>query len=134
MISFLIAGALFIILIFSSVPMIVDLIIPEKEKVKSLKKQYIHILLFLFSALILVAYFFMDSSKLFESFFGKQFVASGILKYEFVPNRSCTNLPKDTLIKLLDNDNILVSNIKQLPLWSISEDENATFTLKKCRH
>jgi len=136
MISFMIAGLLFLVLVFSSVPMIVDLIVPEKEKVKSLRKQYIHILLFLFSVLILIAFFFRDSSKLFESFFGKQFVASGILKYEFVPNRSCTNtedIPKGTLIKLLDGDNILVSNIKQLPLWSISEDENATFTLKKCK-
>lgn len=78
--------------------------------------------------------FFTDSSKLFESFFGKQFVASGILKYEFVPNRSCSNIPKGTLIKLLDEDNILVSNIKQLPLLSISEDDNATFILNKCIH
>ena len=135
MVSFLIAGALFIVFMLSFIPMLIDLF-PNtwKEQFKSFKKQYIHFGLFLISALILVIAFFSDSSKLFESFFGKQFVASGILKYEFVPNKSCTNnIPKGTLIKLLDGDNVLVSNIQRVPLWSISEDKNATFTLKKCR-
>ena len=75
----------------------------------------------------------MYHKQFYESFFNENFIASWVLNYEFVPNRSCTNIPKDTLIKLLDEDNILVSNVKQLPLWSIPEDENATFTLKKCK-
>lgn len=134
MISFMIAGAIFIVIIPSYIPLFIDMFPAAwKEKLKSYRKQYMHILLFLFSALILIAFFFMDSSKLFESFFGKQFVVSGILKYEFVPNRSCANIPKDTLIKLLDNDEILVSNIEKLPLLSIPEDENATFIPKKCK-
>ena len=137
MISFMIAGAIFIVIFLSYIPLFID-IFPTiwKEKLKPYRKRYIHILLFLFSALILIVFFFRDSSKLFESFFGKQFVASGLLKYEFVPNRSCANtedIPKGTLIKLLDGDNVLVSNIKKLPLWSIPDDENATFTLKKCK-
>jgi hypothetical protein len=135
MISFLIAGALFVIFVLSFIPMFIDLLPSTlKEKLKSLKKQYIHFGLFLISALILLTSFFTDSSKLFESFFGKQFVASGILKYEFVPNRSCdNNISGGTLIKLLDGNNVLVSNIEKLPLLSIPEDENATFTLKKCK-
>jgi len=132
--SFLIAGLIFILLILSVIPLYTDLIFRNNDTVKSIKKKTIHILLFLISSLILVVSFVKDSSKLFESFFGNQFVASGILKYEFVPNRSCTNIQKDTLIKLLDADDVLVSNIKQLPFWSIPEDENATFTLKKCKH
>lgn len=135
MISFLIAGAIFVVIILSYIPLFID-ILPSiwKEKLKPYKKQFMHILLFLFSALILIGSFFTDSSKLYESFFGKQFVASGILKFEFVPNRSCSNIPKGTLIKLLDGDNILVSNIEKLPLWRIPDDENATFVLKKCKH
>lgn len=134
-ISFLIGIAIVIVVIPSYIPMFIDMFpYTWKEKLKPYRKQYMHILLFLFSALILIVFFFVDSSKLFESFFGKQFEASGILKYEFVPNKSCNNIQKGTLIKLLDGDNILVSNIKQLPLWSIPEDKNATFTLKKCKH
>jgi hypothetical protein len=139
MISFLIALAILIIIVPSYVLIFID-ILPTiwknklKNKLKSYRKQYLHIVLFLFSALILVISFFTDSSKLFESFFGKQFVASGILKYEFVPNRSCdNNISGGTLIKLLDGNNVLVSNIEKLPLLSIPEDENATFTLKKCK-
>jgi len=134
-ISLLIALAIFIIIILSNIPIFID-IFPGtwKEKLKPYRKQYMHILLFLFSALILIGSFFSDSSKLFESFFGKQFVASGILKYEFVLNKSCSNISKDKLIMLLDNDDILVSNIKQLPHWSIPEDENATFAPRKCKH
>ena len=135
MISFLIAGAFFIFIILSYIPLFMSMF-PSvwKEKLKLYKKQFIHIFLFLISAMILIMSFFTDSSKLFESFFGKQFVSSGILKYEFVPNRSCSNISKGTLIKLLDGDNVLVSNIKQLPLLSLSEDENATFILNKCTH
>jgi hypothetical protein len=134
MISFLIAGVLFFIIVFSTILMYVDLLSSLwKEKLRSLKKQYMHFILFLISAMILIMFFVADSSKLFESFFGKQFVASGILKFEFVPNGSCNNIPKGTLIKLLDGDNILVSNIEKLPFWSIPDDENATFTLKKCK-
>jgi len=133
MISFLIAGVLFFIIVFSTILMYVDLLSSLwKEKLRSFKKQYMHFILFLISAMILIMFFVADSSKLFESFFGKQFVASGILKFEFVPNGSCSNIPKGTLIKLLDGDNILVSNIEKLPFWSIPDDENATFTLKKC--
>jgi len=133
-ISFLIALAIFIIII-SSYILIFIYMFPAtwKEKLKPYRKQYMHILLFLFSSLILIGSFFSDSSKFFESFFGKQFVASGILKYEFVPNRSCSNISKDTLIKLLDNDDVLVSNIKKSPLWIIPEDENATFAPRKCK-
>ena len=134
-ISLLIALAIFIIIILSNIPIFID-IFPGiwKEKLKPYRKQYMHILLFLFSSLILIGSFFSDSSKFFESFFGKQFVASGILKYEFVLNKSCSNISKDKLIMLLDNDDILVSNIKQLPRWSIPEDENATFAPRKCKH
>lgn len=133
-ISFLIAIAILLVIVPSYVLIFIDIFPTRwKNKLKSYRKQYLHIVLFLFSVLILFGSFFADSSKLFESFFGKQFVASGILKYEFVLNRSCSNIPKDTLIKLLDGDNVLVSNVKQLPLWSIPEDENATFTLKKCK-
>jgi hypothetical protein len=86
MISFMIAGAIFIVIIPSYIPLFIDMFPTTwKEKLKPYRKQYMHILLFLFSALILIAFFFMDSSKLFESFFGKQFAASGILKFEFVP-------------------------------------------------
>lgn len=131
--SFLIAVAIFITIVPSVILIYIDML-PTiwKDKLKPFKKLYMHILLFLFSALILVGSFFADSSRLFESFFGKQFVASAILKYEFVPNISCSNVEKNTLIKLLDSDNILVSNIKNLPLLSIQDDTNATFTLKKC--
>ena len=131
--SFLIAGAVFVFIMLSYIPLLINMF-PAigKEKLKPYRKQYMHILLFLFSALILIGSFFADSSKLFESFFGKQFVASGILKFEFVPNRSCKNIQEGMLIKLLDGDNILVSNIKKLPLLSIPEDENVIFTLKKC--
>lgn len=135
MISFMIAGAIFIVIVISYVPLFIDMFPSTwKEKLKPYRKQYMHILLFLFSALILIGSFFADSSKLFEAFFGKQFVASGILKFEFVPNQSCSNIPKSTLIKLLDGDNILVSNIEKIPLWSIPDDKNATFTPVKCKH
>lgn len=129
----IVAGMIFILLFLSFVPMYANFILKDKEMVKAIRQRYTHTFLFLISSVMIVTMSLMYHKQFYESFFNENFIASWVLKYEFVPNRSCANIPKDTLIKLLDGDNILVSNIKQLPLWSISEDENATFTLKKCK-
>ena len=130
----LVACTLLFLLFISFIPMYANFILKDKKIVKIIRHQYIHILLFLISSIIVVTMSLTHHKKFYESFFNENFIASGILKYEFVPNRSCSNIPKGTLIKLLDGDNVLVSNIKQLPLLSISEDENATFILNKCTH
>ena len=129
----IVAGMIFILLFLSFVPMYANFILKDKEMVKAIRQRYAHTFLFLISSVMIVTMSLMYHKQFYESFFNENFIASWVLKYEFVPNRSCANIPKDTLIKLLDGDNILVSNIKQLPLWSISEDENATFTLKQCK-
>lgn len=133
-ISFLLAVITFIFLAFSFIPMFAEIVQLDKNLTKSIQKKYLHSFLYLFSAVTLVFAFFTDNTKLYESFFGKNYVQSALIKYSFVSNNSCKNLPQGTLIKLLDSDKVLITNIKNFPLWSIPDDKNATFRIIHCKH
>ncbi len=130
--SFALAIIMFILLMFSMVSTLLEMLQINNEPIKFIQKKYFHIFLYFISVSILFIAFFKDNTKLYESFLGKNYIATGIIKYSFVPNNFCNNIPKGTYIKLLDSNDVSVSNITQLQWFSIPDDINVTFNMEKC--
>lgn len=120
-------------LIIFLIPMFLEILGFNKDKLQFIQKEFVHTFFYLLSAIILIFTFLNDSDNFYDSFFGKNYVAKKLLDYSYFPNKTCTNIKSGSYIKFLDSGLVSVSNIDESMKNKISDETEITFEVKKCK-
>lgn len=122
-----------VLLLSLYVPMIASMFGVKNETQNIFIKTWVHIFLYTSSSAILMFSFLDNHTKIHESVLGKNYIHSKVINYSFIPNRTCSNIPKDSPILFLKNNNILTTNVEQFYLLGIPSDMNITYEQEICK-
>ena len=93
--------------------------------VKNMKQKLLHIFLYTVIAFTLTMTYLLNSEKIYQTIFGKNYISHILLFFSYLPNHTCSNISEGTYIKFLDSDLLSVNT---------SSDKNeTTFNVMKCK-
>lgn len=95
------------------------------------RKASAHLFFYTFAIILLIIMFSSNNEKIYESFYGKNYIPSKIIEYSYHQNTSCENFDDEVYINFLYKDIVSVTNMKELKFGK-SIDKNITFSTKKC--
>ncbi len=103
-------------------------------------KTFFHVLFYVTAMFSIITMFGSDNEKVYDSFFGTNYIPKKIVEYSYHKNTSCEGIG-DVYINFLYKDIISVSNVKEINYGSNEaelehmsrDDQNITFSTLTCK-